>query len=311
MKIAAVVVTYNRIIDLKKAISRYEQQTYPLSYLIIINNASSDGTKEYLEVWRNKQTEFQKKVIHLETNTGGSGGFYTGFKYALTLDCDWLWIADDDAFLDFDAFNQLVLFLNKHKNMLTDCAALASSVVYNKTSMEYDLGHRRTIHNRFGWPIQRPIEVEGYKKEYFEIGLFTFVGSMVNVRMAQRIGLPQGDYFIYYDDIEYSYRLGKQGKMYCVPACIVFHKTGKHGMAYGSDWRSFYQSRNMMFFYKEHFPLAYHMMIFKRIIQRVSLKCIGRYTTVNQLDWDAMIDAIEGRKGISSKYYIGWKNSNF
>lgn len=308
MKIAAVVVTYNRINDLKKAISRYEQQTYPLSYLIIIDNASSDGTKEYLEVWRNKQTEYKKKVIHLKTNTGGSGGFYTGFKYALELDCDWLWIADDDAFLDYDAFNQLSLFMKKNIQIMPNCVALAGSVVLDPDTMEYDLGHRRTITKKMGMPFQRSVEANEYKKDFFRIDLFTFVGTLIKVDAVKKVGLPHGDFFIYFDDLEYAYRIGKKGSIYCVPACKIFHNTGKHEEPYGSNWRSFYQSRNMMLFYKEHFPVAFFVLIWKRIFQRILLKIVGSYTSINQLDWDAMIAAVKGKKGISDKYYIGWKN---
>lgn len=62
-----------------------------------------------------------------------------------------------------------------------------------------------------------------------------------------------------------------------------------------------------MLFYKEHFPLAFYKMIGKRIIQKIVLNLFGKYSSVNQLDWDAMIDAIRNGRGISKKYYIGWK----
>ena len=311
MKIAVVMVTFNRIHDLQIAINRYEQQTLAPSLVIVVNNASTDGTKEYLEGWAEKKGPFQKKVIHLEMNTGGSGGFYTGLKYAFQTECDWYWIADDDAFLDFDGLNRLALFLNQHKELAKKCVALAGSVVLDPKTMEYDLGHRRTISVKHGLPKQQLVSVDNYQKEYFEIGLFTFVGSLVRAKAAKKAGLPHGDFFIYFDDIEYSYRIGKLGVMYCVPGCKVFHNTGKHEEAYGSNWRSYYQSRNMMLFYKEHFPRAYRRIVTKRILQRIALTPFGKYSSVNQMDWDAMVDASKDKKGISEKYYIGWKNDQY
>ena len=245
----------------------------------------------------------------MNNNIGGSGGFFTGLKYAFQTDCDWYWIADDDAFLDFDAFNQLKLFSRRNRHLYLNCVALTGSVIINHEGIEYDTGHRRTIKTFLGFPIQKSIDAVEYEKEYFQIGLFTFVGSMIRAQVAKKVGLPHGDFFIYYDDIEYSYRFGKEGPMYCIPSCRVYHNTGSHEEEYGTNWRSFYQSRNMMLFYKEHFPIAYYWMICKRIGQKIILKSTGRYTTVNQLDWDAMMDAINDRKGISSKYFIGWRNN--
>ena len=67
----------------------------------------------------------------------------------------------------------------------------------------------------------------------------------------------------------------------------------------------------MLLFYKEHFPNAYRRKVAKRILQKIVLTPIGKYSSVNQMDWDAMVDASKDKKGISEKYYIGWKNNQF
>lgn len=46
-KVAAVVVTYNRIALLKECIKALQQQTY-LCDILIVDNASTDGTEEYI-----------------------------------------------------------------------------------------------------------------------------------------------------------------------------------------------------------------------------------------------------------------------
>ena len=43
-KIAAVIVTYNRLTKLKKALASYEQQLHKPNYMVIVDNASTDGT---------------------------------------------------------------------------------------------------------------------------------------------------------------------------------------------------------------------------------------------------------------------------
>ncbi len=76
MKIAVICVTFNRKELLKKLLSEYENQSECISEIIIINNNSNDGTKEYLNEKYSQNTKFN--IINLAENLGGSGGFYTG-----------------------------------------------------------------------------------------------------------------------------------------------------------------------------------------------------------------------------------------
>ena len=61
MKIAIVLCTFNRIDCLRIALQKYEDQTVKPDFMVIVNNASTDGTKEYLDSWKEK-TSFFKKV---------------------------------------------------------------------------------------------------------------------------------------------------------------------------------------------------------------------------------------------------------
>ena len=60
LNVDVVVVTYNRLEKLKKALACYENQTLSFRSIIIVDNHSSDGTYEYLEEWKSKQTPFVK-----------------------------------------------------------------------------------------------------------------------------------------------------------------------------------------------------------------------------------------------------------
>lgn len=309
MKIATVMVTYNRLECLKRAILTYEQQSYLPQYMIIVNNSSTDGTKEYLDEWEKKKCDIEKKVIHLSSNIGGSGGFYEGLKYAQTTKAQWYWIADDDAFLKEDAFERLAKFYFKNKNVVKDTAALCSAVMEEQESNKISICHRRRNRVRFGCPKESVPFEEEYVAPYFEIDLFTFVGALINAEVSKKVGLPEREFFIYHDDIEYSYRVRKEGKILCIPDAIVYHNAASHEEEYGTTWRSYYMSRNWLMYYKWHFPVAYYRIIVKRYLQRILLKCIGKYSTKNQLDFDAMCDARKNKLGISEKYYIGWKKS--
>ena len=66
MKFAVVLVTYNRLECLKIALKRYENQILPPSHIFVINNASTDGTEEFLQQWAmEKNAPFEKEVINM------------------------------------------------------------------------------------------------------------------------------------------------------------------------------------------------------------------------------------------------------
>ena len=65
--IVAVIVTYNRVQKLKKAYIAACRE--PLSGIVIVNNASTDGTKEWLESVQSTKLTF----INASENTGGAG----------------------------------------------------------------------------------------------------------------------------------------------------------------------------------------------------------------------------------------------
>ena len=98
LNLACVIVTYNRLNYLKKALDCYDQQTKMPNYLIIVDNHSTDGTSDYLDGWKKKRHGFKCIILHLPENIGGSGGFYSGCQKALELGVDYIWMADDDAY---------------------------------------------------------------------------------------------------------------------------------------------------------------------------------------------------------------------
>lgn len=74
-KIAAVVVTFNRLELLKKCVESLRNQTHKLDEILIINNSSTDGTLD----WLNQQNDL---TVISQENSGSAGGQFTGIKTA-------------------------------------------------------------------------------------------------------------------------------------------------------------------------------------------------------------------------------------
>lgn len=108
LTIFMVVVTYNRKDLLVQCLSAALGQSKPLDGIVVVDNASTDGTREFLRsegfLSRDNVT-----LLSLEENSGGAGGFYTGLKYAMDNGADWVWMMDDDAVPNPDALEKLLL----------------------------------------------------------------------------------------------------------------------------------------------------------------------------------------------------------
>jgi len=135
MNLDIVIVTYNRIEKLKKTLFYYENQSQSFRNLIVVNNNSTDGSFEFLNKWKNEKSNYTKHVIHLSENLGGSGGFYEGQKYALSLFPDWIFIADDDAYADNKMIEDFYKFTQE--NDVSKFSAICTTVLNPDKSICY------------------------------------------------------------------------------------------------------------------------------------------------------------------------------
>ena len=105
--VTVVIVTYNGGGGLRITLEKYEEQTIKPDTLIIVNNASKDGTYEFVEEWKMQKGAFKRFVIHSETNVGGAGGFSIGIKEAMNLDNEFIFLSDDDAVPNVDMLERI------------------------------------------------------------------------------------------------------------------------------------------------------------------------------------------------------------
>ena len=155
MKLGAIIVTYNRLELLKECIAACLKQTNKFEKIFIINNASTDGTYEYLEELKYEELE----IIHSKENLGGAGGFYLGVEKAKDADLDYVLLIDDDAILD-EKYNEEI---HNHMQMMPDGICGYSGTVMTNNEIQYE--HRRHLKKGFKYFDSKK---EEYDNEYFE-----------------------------------------------------------------------------------------------------------------------------------------------
>lgn len=197
-RVAAVIVTFNRLAKLPKTLETVRAQTHGCEWVVVVNNASTDGTREYLDGLDDPQLV----VLHLDENLGGAGGFEHGMAHGVNLGADYVWIMDDDCYPDPNALEILLEQRDTASRMLGREVPFACSLV------KYIDGSLCEMNN--------PITTWDWPRAYLAgaksllIVECTFVSVLVPRWAIEEQGLPLGEYFIWFDDKEYTKRLERE-----------------------------------------------------------------------------------------------------
>lgn len=208
-KVAAVVVTYNRKELLKECIEALKASTCSVDVIIVDNN-STDGTKEYIADLIGKDVIYKR----LRKNLGGAGGFSAGMKYAVKKGYEYVWIMDDDTIVKKDT---LEVLLKAKDEISDDFGFISSSVKWIDGS---DCKMNRQTYKE---------QISDYEKSYVMKGIYpvkaaTFVSLLFSSDAIKQIGLPLKEYFIWGDDKEYTLRMSNEFACYNVVDSEVIHK---------------------------------------------------------------------------------------
>lgn len=304
MKYGVVIVTYNRLELLKECIENCIRQTIPFEKIIIVNNCSTDGTDEYLQQYK---ADMRFVISEQTENLGGAGGFRVGLELAGKEDLDWVLIIDDDAMIAEDYIQKCDRVIRRYPNVVA-----CSGTVY--TDGKIQTIHRRVIANRTLY-LEKNVPLSAYERKCFRYDLATFCGLMVRADILAKIGLPKSEYFIWYDDTEFSMRLRKYGGIVNVNAAHLNHKTvlssgEQKGFFMRMGWRTYYGHRNRLDAVKTHCSKVTQLVIYAEfmvfIVCGAGMCLIPKYHRqgkyITRMLWDAWMDGKAGRLGKNKKY---------
>lgn len=302
MKIGVVLVTYNRKDKLTKALDSYDNQINKMSFVLVVNNASTDGTKEFLEGWSKEYSEYQKIVVNSPENIGGSGGFALGLEKAIELEPDWIWVSDDDAYPEKDSLAKCEKVINEHE--VSDLVAISGAVYVNG---KVDTSHRRRIRYGVFKVREEFVPEEEYNSDYFAIDEFSYVGTLIKREVLKDVGITNKDYFIHYDDTEHSLRISRKGKVICVPSIKITHDINanqdSNDKNYNVSWQKYYDYRNLLDMYRRVLPIKYYY--FQYYVYKLKSLCpylFGITKEQNAILKAALFDVKHGVLGVSGQY---------
>ena len=290
----AVIVTYNRLDALKITVPNTLAE--PFYKVVVVNNASTDGTRDWLKSLDDTRLE----LVHCETNGGGAGGFNIGFRHVAEQlpEAEWLVAFDDDAWPQagaLEAFDAL--------EVPDEVGSLAAAVYLpdgrisemNRPSWNpfWHLSEffKTARSGRAGFHV---VDAEYRRETPLEIDASSFVGYFLRLKPMRegRFEFPRPEIFIYADDIIFILGLRKAGlKHWFVPQVRFSHDCKTlvdEKDIYSPQWRAYFIVRNRLEMYRVaagwFYPLVFAVKIPKFLWdvrhhpkeERKSYRCVMR-----------------------------------
>lgn len=213
-----VIPNYNGLHHLKDCFDSLRAQTYKEFKIILVDNNSDDESINYAN-----QNYPEVITIELTTNTGFAKAVNEGIKYSLKDNkTTGIILLNNDIECDINFVKELVNAINEN-----DCGSTASKMMnfFDRSTIDdagdfikrkgspYARGHAELDNGQYDKPeyIFGPCAGAAiYKKEVFE-----------------KIGFFDEDFFAYYEDIDFSFRMQLMGfKCFYNPLAICYHKRG-------------------------------------------------------------------------------------
>lgn len=257
--VSVVIVTKDRRKDLLECIQSYLRSSYKRLEIIVIDNAS----REPLISWLPKKYPLVK-LIASKTNLGAAEGRNKGLSYAKG---KYVLFTDDDAYAEVDMVKYLVEAFK-----LKQQAGIVQPLVYDKQQKDMLQGAGHDIDLLTGrikaWGVREKDwgQYEGLR----EVPMCGCVW-MVKREVFRKIGNYDPDYFIPYEDSDFSIRARKAGfKLYCYSKAKTWHQGIKvthvhpylEWLGITSKQRAYRIVRNKMIFMRKYSPFPANLLFF-------------------------------------------------
>lgn len=240
--VASITVAYRGKTSLARQLRRLMDQSRQLDEIVVVDNASNDGTLEML-----RQQFPGVTVLLQDQNLGVGGGASVGLAYAVKRGHDWMWWLDQDSIPAPDAVQELLAAVPRVRAAGHNPGLLASATVDEQSGHEYT---GLVWRDHF---VQAP---EGRRQnDWYCADSVMSSGSLVAREVIERLGLPRTDYFIDYVDHEFNLRLRRNRyAVVVVRRSLLYHAPGEPQVLRVAGiarvwsrqpaWRHYYMARN-------------------------------------------------------------------
>ena len=279
--IAVVVVNWNSGKYLDKSLQNLKDQTLPPTRVLVVDNASTDGSIDGLE-----QIFPDWEFIRLESNTGFSSA--NNLAVNQVEDCDWIAFLNPDAFARSDWLEKLVQAVDD----FPDVKMFGSHMLGHDNGLVDGTGDIYHV-SGVAWRRDHGMKSSRVNREVGEIFSPCAAASLISREVFLEVEGFDEHFYCYNEDVDLSFRLRLIGhRCIYVPDAVVEH-VGSGTTSRYSDFAVYHGQRNLVWSYFRNMPglwfwvyLPQHMLFSLIALIWFSLK--GKAVPVFKARWDAL-----------------------
>lgn len=286
-RVIIIIVTFNKkdyVVNLLNSLKTINYTNYDI---VVVDNASDDGTAEYLEKHFTYLT-----VIKNSENKGGSGGFNTGLAYAFQRnEYKYYWLLDNDVVVSDDSLRNLVNVLEQY-----DDIAVAGSQMcqFDNPEVTNEIGAYVDYYNGHLILNRHLTRKSNNSTGIFDVDYVAAASMLVRADIAKNIGLWE-DFFIHFDDVDWCLRIKKAGnRIVGVADSVIWHLSAAEKPI---TWQQYYDVRNMLYLLAKHASKKEVARFARRkCLQAIHAELRG-FTPVAEIILEAIEDFLKNKKG--------------
>jgi GT2 family glycosyltransferase len=300
-KTAIVILNWNGIVWLKKFLgTAIENSSSPATEIIIADNASTDGSPEWI-----KDNYPMVRLIRFDENHG----FADGYNKALQqIDADYYILLNSDIEVTPGWTEPLVSYMEKNSSTASCQPKILSW--HKRDTFEY-AGAAGGYLDKYGYPFCRGRIFDCVEKDHGQYDssceIFWSSGACMIVR-SDAWKKCQGfdkDFFAHMEEIDLCWRFHKAGyRVGFVPESLVYH-VGGGVLPYDSPFKTYLNYRNNLFLLYKNLPDSkLHIILFLRklldALSAIKFLFAGKFKNVRSV-WKAHMDYYRWIKSLKEK----------
>ena len=248
---------WNRIDCLKDCVKSLLKINYPNYEIIVVDNASTNGSPE--EVERNFDSV---KLIRNKENLGYAEGNNVGIKYAIEKGADYVLLLNDDVVVEPNILRELVEVAESDPEIGIAGPRILCFEEAERLYQQYGrVNYYFNVHHKNLYEISKPTKVD----VVYGTALF------VKKEVIEKVGFLDTNFFLYLEEADWCRRAKKAGyKIVHVPSARVYHKVFKSFSGRINLVVLYYNTRNELLFARKHLnPLLFFPLWIPRFIYRI------------------------------------------